>query len=452
MNRRELLGLGTFTALQWMMLAQRRVWATPTSPSGLSPAGDLLDLAPGFRYKVIQRAGQAMSDGNMVPIQPDGMACFSTGGPPGSWVLLRNQELGEPGYLDRHGFRTSWVMEGRLVPSPMYRTDRFGGVSRVVLDPQVLLGELESKDPDTVSGAVQSSNMALGGTDRNCAGGRFPGGWVSCEESDEAGHGWAFWVQADDATLKLPRKIESWGRFKREGVALDASTGIVYMSEDHPESCLYRHVPVDPGKPRGAGTVQAMVVAGTSDTTTGCRQGQKWQVSWVDVPDRRAVSMPCRAQVVLKGATRFCRTEGIDWGDDDLWFICTTGGPVGAGQVFRYTPHTHTLTLAAQVTDRSVLSMPDNGVVTPWGDFLMTEDNYDAEGGCSGQYIRILTRKGTIVDVARNRHHQMESGGRPGAEFTGPCFSEDGKVLFVNLQSPENLTVAIRGPWETLRA
>ena len=33
------------------------------------------------------------------------------------------------------------------------------------------------------------------------------------------------------------------------------------------------------------------------------------------------------------------------------------------------------------------------------------------------------------------------------SEFTGPTFSDDGKVLFVNMQTP-GLTFAITGPWE----
>jgi secreted PhoX family phosphatase len=33
------------------------------------------------------------------------------------------------------------------------------------------------------------------------------------------------------------------------------------------------------------------------------------------------------------------------------------------------------------------------------------------------------------------------------SEFCGPCFSPDGKVLFVNMQDP-GYTLAITGPWE----
>ena len=34
------------------------------------------------------------------------------------------------------------------------------------------------------------------------------------------------------------------------------------------------------------------------------------------------------------------------------------------------------------------------------------------------------------------------------SEFTGPTFTEDGRTLFVNIQTP-GLTLAITGPWES---
>ena len=40
-----------------------------------------------------------------------------------------------------------------------------------------------------------------------------------------------------------------------------------------------------------------------------------------------------------------------------------------------------------------------------------------------------------------------EPGEAPGDEFTGACFSPDGRVLFVNLQGDRDETLAITGPW-----
>ena len=127
-----------------------------------------------------------------------------------------------------------------------------------------------------------------------------------------------------------------------------------------------------------------------------------------------------------------------------VWFIASTAGPVGAGQVFRYDPASERLHLEVQVTNRAVLSMPDNVTTTPWGDLLMTEDNYNAEGGATHQYVRGLRPDGTVYDLGRNPANGPEDCG---AELTGPCFSPDGRYLFLNIQSPLGLTVAIEGPW-----
>ena len=55
------------------------------------------------------------------------------------------------------------------VPAEAYNPNGFGGVTRVVLDPETL--------------EVISSNLVLAGTIRNCAGGMSPWGWLSCEET-----------------------------------------------------------------------------------------------------------------------------------------------------------------------------------------------------------------------------------------------------------------------------
>ena len=147
------------------------------------------------------------------------------------------------------------------------------------------------------------------------------------------------------------------------------------------------------------------------------------------------------------------RGEGITWDGESVWFSASLGGVSGAGQIFQYEESAGgsakgTLTLRYEVTDRSVLSCPDNLVMTPWNELLLAEDNYRVADGCTHQYIRCMNRQGEIYDIARNRRN-FPKAGKAGAEFTGACFSPDGRYLFVNLQTPENVTVAIRGPWKT---
>jgi len=176
--------------------------------------------------------------------------------------------------------------------------------------------------------------------------------------------------------------------------------------------------------------------------------GRPYDVQWVDIPDPAASELPCREQALEAGASLITRGEGIHQAPDGrVWFAATSGGPEQAGQLWRLDPANNTLTLAYEVSDPSILSLPDNLIVTPWGDLLLAEDNYHPTEVVRHQHLRALTPDGTVYDIARNEHVDWNDPTDVGAEFAGPCFSPDGRVLFVNLQYPEGATVAITGPW-----
>jgi secreted PhoX family phosphatase len=89
-----------------------------------------------------------------------------------------------------------------------------------------------------------------------------------------------------------------------------------------------------------------------------------------------------------------------------------------------------------------VFDGPDNVTVTPWGTLVLAED------GVKASHVLSSVPGGPTYAIARNMLSNGSSSGSPTySEFTGPTFSPDGKVLFVNIQSP-GLTLAIRGPWE----
>ena len=76
----------------------------------------------------------------------------------------------------------------------------------------------------------------------------------------------------------------------------------------------------------------------------------------------------------------------------------------------------------------------------------MAEDNYVVTPGVETQFVRGLTRDGHVYDILKaNPEFKGKRGLTP--EFAGACFSPDGKVLFVNVQSPVNMTIAVTGPW-----
>ena len=468
-DRRAFLKASAYSALGVLAssLACRPQLSHARYQSGLGPLkrapGGLLSLPKGFRYVVVQEAGAALSDGFKMPPQPDGMACFN--GPKGELILLRNHELGDAEFIARWGKELLPYPDGK-VPTPHHRQGVYGGVTRVVLDPQKLDEDFARRAGKT-SRAIAHSNLVLCGTDKNCAGGVVQGGWVSCEESSREGHGYAFMTRPEDGALHSPRRLDSWGRMQREAVAHDPKSGIIYMTEDHKDAAFYRFVPINPNEPTGKGHVDALVIKGLPHThpythTQGSTQvprhwepKKRWNAHWVRVPDPSARELPCREQAAALGATRFRRTEGITIDDAGVWFVASTGGCAHAGQLFRFIPRGASkgeLVLEYEVSDRRILSSPDNIVMTPWGELLLAEDNYESGGGVvTHQFLRIMNAEGGFYDLARNNARD-HARGTPGAEFTGACFSPDGRTLFVNLQNPTQMTLAIQGPWPRAKA
>ncbi len=64
------------------------------------------------------------------------------------------------------------------------------------------------------------------------------------------------------------------------------------------------------------------------------------------------------------------------------------------------------------------------------------------EDGTNLNFLRGLTRKGELFDIAQNRIATQLND-----EFAGSTFSPDGETLFVNIQASHGVSLAIWGPW-----
>ena len=408
----------------------------------------IIKLPKGFTYKIIGRKGQRMSDGLLQPDKPDGMATFA--GSNGRIILVRNHEL-MPTNFGAFGSNNELMQQVDRSKIYDFRKGNLpctGGTTTLVINEDTL--------------EVEKSWLSLAGTLRNCAGGPTPWGtWVSCEEivlptgrnGYAKGHGYNFEVPAtEEMSLAEPIPLKAMGQFNHEAICVDPRTGIVYQTEDAEDGLIYRFIPNEKGNLANGGRLQALAIKGQKSVSTRNWRGDKGTftpnkkiaVEWIDMPDAEDVpDDDLRIRGFKNGATKFARGEGMWFGNNEVYFACTSGGRSKTGQIFRYLPSTDEgtpaetnnpgqLELFLEPNDTDLLKYCDNLTVAPWGDIVLCEDR---------KHPRVVgvTKEGNVYHLAESVY--LES------EFAGGVFSPSGKTYFVNIQHA-GLTLAIQGPWK----
>jgi secreted PhoX family phosphatase len=409
----------------------------------------ILALPRGFSYRVVARSGVTTTLDGLHPSDPDGMGVFR-GRDGGSVVVTNHENSGSEPY------------KVPVVPGITYDPGASGGTSTIITDR---------------SGARLEQYTSLAGTDNNCAGGITPWGtWLTCEETERrAGegtntknHGYVFEVDPTSRAANVGKSavpLKFLGRYSHEAVAVDPSTTQIYLTEDAsgPNGLYFRwtrpagfragkdalrELALSPGGDT-AGRLQAMSCSldgrHVEDLSEATEVGTKFRVSWVDVPDRDAVTVSVRKQFAAGEVTRSRKLEGQWWADGGVYFVSsfarTTDGSINPhdGQVWFYDPEHHTVTLKTIFgvnpdpdADSGNFDGPDNITVSPHGGLILAED------GEGVQHLVGVTSQGKAYALARNDFN--------GSEFCGPAFSHDGRVLFVNIQTP-GITLAVTGPW-----
>ncbi len=413
----------------------------------------LIDLPKGFAYTEFSRGGEIMDDKLFVPFGHDGMAAFP--GPNRKTILVRNHELNTD-HMDYGPYGPELKYLSRVTTNHFYDFGKgqipgVGGTTTLVYD--------------TEKQELESHFLSLTGTFRNCAGGPTPwNSWVTCEETTllagqvlEKDHGYNFEVPATPKPkLADPTPLKAMGRFRHEAIAVDPNSGAVYQTEDVGDSCIYRYLPNQPGALAEGGKLQALGVRDRKgldtrnhlETETENRPnptvpvGETLEVVWIDLDEVESPHDDLRHRAVEKGAAIFARGEGMWYGNDAVYFACTTGGAAELGQVWKYIPSPSEgtveenqspgrLELFIEPNDGNLVKKSDNLTVSPWGDLVLCED---------GDGINTLvgvTPKGKIYKFGR---------ARTDTEFAGATFSPDGSTFFVNLQNM-GVTLAITGPW-----
>lgn len=419
-------------------------------PTAAKNTGEtFLSLPKGFEYNVIGKVGATMTDGRVTPRAHDGMWTFKVGR---ELRIVRNHEVSggrepKPGIAIGSGNH--------------YDATAGGGTTTLVIDPKTRL--------------ITRDFVSLSGTMINCSGGPTPwGSWISCEETTlgqtvrtsrtgtKSGgfpkpHGYCFEVPASANNNLPPVPLKAMGRFVHEAVAVDKKSGVVYMTEDYNPSGFYRFLPRRNKRLAEGGTLQVLAVTNKDqyDTRSGQTMNAPLSARWVTIPNPDPADADTDDLAVFKqgrsqGAASFARLEGCCIDDRGrVYFTATSGGDSKGGQIWMYEPtgkNEGRLVLVFESPGKDILFMPDNICLKPKSGLLFVCEDGDYPNMESKNFLRILTPDGKMADFARNISKEF-----PRSEFAGSTFSNDGKTLFVNLQTA-GATFAIWGDWSKFRS
>jgi secreted PhoX family phosphatase len=321
---------------------------------------------------------------------------------------------------------------------------------------------------------IQNSQVAIG-TLANCSGGQTPWGtFLTCEENyDEfygevhfenekrihkkkSEYGWSRfynnppehygWVVEVDPITKKSHKLIAMGRFAHEGakvVLAKDKRAVVYMGDDKNDEFIYKFIADTPGSLKSG----KLYVANTNSGS--------WELLSLENPklskkfkSQTELLIRTREAARIAGGTEQDRPEDIEvLADGTILVALTNNIPKKRphGQIFAiFETNNDPLSLTFKSSTwlacgpQSGISCPDNFTVDAKGHLWVTSDMSGSLMGPNGIYAErghnglfMIPTSGSDKGVV----YQIASA-PVDAEFTGPCWSDDGQTLFLCVQHP----------------
>lgn len=273
---------------------------------------------------------------------------------------------------------------------------------------------------------------------------RISTGWDSHFPRPPEHYGWV--VEIDPRNGKT-QKLLSMGRFAHEGstcvLARDGRC-VVYMGDDQENQFFYKFVSAKPGR-LDMGTLYVANLEKGQWLPLDIQQNPILKKTF---PNQLQVMIRTREAARLLGATPLDRPEDcdVDPVTGAVILACSNNRPAGRpyGSLLKLEEQGRDFTALKFTTSQwmmggreSGFACPDNLCFDPAGNLWMTTDiadedlntpNYAFHGN---NCLFVIPMKGALAGIAfRVATAPMD------AELTGPCFSADGKTLFLSVQHP----------------
>ena len=336
---------------------------------------------------------------------------------------------------------------------------------------------------------IENSETAIGMTG-NCSGGKTPWGTIlTCEENFQDFFGnvkfskkgdttkrhviaasspmaWDDfyphapehygWVVEVNPKTRECKKLTALGRFSHEGaLVVEAADGrcVVYMGDDSQDEHFYKFI----ADKKGSLEKGKLYVANTS--------AGRWELLSLENPklkglfkDQTELLVRTREAARLVGGTPLDRPEGAaqDPVTKSIFLNCTMNKSANRpfGSIMKFTETLRdpcSLTFTSEVFlnggELTGFACPDNLCFDKKGNLWMTNDVADYDLG-QGEYKPFGNNGLFYIPLSgpdAGKAFRFAVAPKE-AELTGPCFSEDGKTLFLSVQHPGANTDDLKNP------